>query len=112
MHKKQSTQIDITTNFQNKDNNSISIRNLNINFDSKILYKDFSIDFQENKITALLAPSGAGKTTLLKAISKQEQNSSFLFQNPRLLPWKTRRPSHKYFKDFCIHPPENFSPIK
>jgi ABC-type nitrate/sulfonate/bicarbonate transport system ATPase subunit len=89
MHKKQSTQIDITTNFQNKDNNSISIRNLNINFDSKILYKDFSIDFQENKITALLAPSGAGKTTLLKAISKQEQNSSFLFQNPRLLPWKT-----------------------
>ena len=89
MHKKQSTQIDITTNFQNIDNNSISIRNLNINFESKILYKDFSIDFQENKITALLAPSGAGKTTLLKAISKQEQNSSFLFQNPRLLPWKT-----------------------
>ena len=89
MHKKQSTQIDITTNFQNKDNNSILIRNLNINFESKILYKDFSIDFQENKITALLAPSGAGKTTLLKAISKQEQNSSFLFQNPRLLPWKT-----------------------
>ena len=89
MHKKQSTQIDITTNFQNIDNNSISIRNLNINFESKILYKDFSIDFQENKITALLAPSGAGKTTLLKAISKQEQKSSFLFQNPRLLPWKT-----------------------
>ena len=55
MHKKQSTQIDITTNFQNKDNNSISIRNLNINFDSKILYKDFFIDFQENKITALFA---------------------------------------------------------
>ena len=80
MHKEIQTQI---------DTKPISIKNLNINFEQKSIYKDFSIDFQENKITAILAPSGAGKTTLLKAISKQEKNSSFLFQNPRLLPWKT-----------------------
>lgn len=67
----------------------LSIKNLNIAFDQKIIYKDFSLDFEENKITALLAPSGAGKTTLLKSISQQEETSSFLFQNPRLLPWKT-----------------------
>ena len=71
------------------DTKPVSVKNLNITFDQKIIYKDFSLDFESNKITALLAPSGAGKTTLLKAISKQEQNSSFLFQNPRLLPWKT-----------------------
>jgi len=80
MHKEIQTQI---------DTKPISIKNLNINFEQKNIYKDFSIDFQENKITAILAPSGAGKTTLLKAISKQEKKSSFLFQNPRLLPWKT-----------------------
>ena len=80
MHKEIQTQIDTKL---------ISIKNLNINFEQKSIYKDFSIDFQENKITAILAPSGAGKTTLLKAISKQEKKSSFLFQNPRLLPWKT-----------------------
>ncbi len=71
------------------DTKPVSVKNLNITFDQKIIYKDFSLDFESNKITALLAPSGAGKTTLLKAISKQEKNSSFLFQNPRLLPWKT-----------------------
>ena len=80
MHKEIQTQF---------DTKPISIKNLNINFEQKSIYKDFSIDFQENKITAILAPSGAGKTTLLKAISKQEKKSSFLFQNPRLLPWKT-----------------------
>lgn len=71
------------------DKKPLSIKNLNIAFDQKIIYKDFSLDFEENKITALLAPSGAGKTTLLKSISQQEETSSFLFQNPRLLPWKT-----------------------
>ena len=71
------------------DTKPVSVKNLNITFDQKIIYKDFSLDFESNKITALLAPSGAGKTTLLKAISKQEKNSSFLFQNPRVLPWKT-----------------------
>lgn len=71
------------------DTKPVSVKNLNITFDQKIIYKDFSLDFESNKITALLAPSGAGKTTLLKAISKQEKSSSFLFQNPRLLPWKT-----------------------
>ena len=71
------------------DTKPVSVKNLNITFDQKIIYKDFCLDFESNKITALLAPSGAGKTTLLKAISKQEKNSSFLFQNPRLLPWKT-----------------------
>ena len=64
MHKEIQTQI---------DTKPISIKNLNINFEQKSIYKDFSIDFQENKITAILAPSGAGKTTLLKAISKQEK---------------------------------------
>ena len=69
--------------------NNLLIEDLNISFDSKILYQNFSLEIEAGKITALLAPSGAGKTTLLKHISNTEKLSSFLFQNPRLLPWKT-----------------------
>lgn len=65
------------------------IENLNIRFDSKVLYENFSLKIETGKITSILAPSGAGKTTLLKYISNTEKLSSFLFQNPRLLPWKT-----------------------
>ena len=53
------------------------------------MYQNFSLEIEAGKITAILAPSGAGKTTLLKHISNTEKLSSFLFQNPRLLPWKT-----------------------
>ena len=70
-------------------NQNVIIENLNISFDSKVIYKDFSLEIETEKITVLLAPSGEGKTTLLKAISNQEKQSGFLFQNPRLLPWKT-----------------------
>ena len=66
--------------------NNLLIEDLNISFDSKILYQNFSLEIEAGKITALLAPSGAGKTTLLKHISNTEKLSSFLFQNPRLLP--------------------------
>lgn len=70
-------------------NQNLIIKNLNISFDTKVIYKDFSLEIESKKITVLLAPSGEGKTTLLKAIAKQEKQAGFLFQTPRLLPWKT-----------------------
>lgn len=70
-------------------NQNLIIKNLNISFDTKVIYKDFSLEIESEKITVLLAPSGEGKTTLLKAIAKQEKQAGFLFQTPRLLPWKT-----------------------
>jgi len=70
-------------------NQNLIIKNLNISFDTKVIYEDFSLEIESEKITVLLAPSGEGKTTLLKAISKQEKQAGFLFQTPRLLPWKT-----------------------
>lgn len=70
-------------------NQNVIIKNLNISFDTKVIYKDFSLEIESEKITVLLAPSGEGKTTLLKAIAKQEKQAGFLFQTPRLLPWKT-----------------------
>jgi len=62
---------------------------------------DFSLKIEPQSIVALVGPSGCGKTTLLRilgnlessdsgSIYKEESeqgNVSYLFQEPRLLPW-------------------------
>ncbi len=67
------------------------------------LFDDFSIAFDEGKITCILGPSGCGKTTMLNIIGgivPPDSGSadgftgkaiSYIFQDPRLLPWKTVR---------------------
>ena len=59
------------------------------------------MEFEEGMITAILGPSGCGKTTLLsitaglieptrgEVIGMELKKSGFIFQEPRLLPWKT-----------------------
>jgi len=56
--------------------------------------------FYEGEITAILGPSGCGKTTLLNIVAgletadkgeicgMEQKKPGFLFQEPRLLPWK------------------------
>lgn len=80
---------------------SLEIENLYKNFDAISLFSDFSIGFQEGTITCILGPSGCGKTTLLNIIGnliKPDKGKltgfdgkavSYIFQDPRLLPWKT-----------------------
>lgn len=65
------------------------------------VFNDFSLDIPQRGITAFLGPSGCGKTTLLRVIGSLEQLDggeivkeeselgavSYLFQEPRLLPW-------------------------
>jgi len=65
------------------------------------LFQDFDIEIKEKTITCILGPSGCGKTTLLNMISDTIQPDSgtfegfdkkvisYIFQDPRLLPWKT-----------------------
>jgi NitT/TauT family transport system ATP-binding protein len=65
------------------------------------VFDDFSLEYPEQKITAILGPSGCGKTTMLNILAglvKVEGgtvittgNVSYLFQEPRLLPWLTIR---------------------
>lgn len=52
----------------------ISCKNLNIYYGKKKIIDDFSIDFEDKKITALIGPSGCGKTTLLVSLNKILQN--------------------------------------
>jgi NitT/TauT family transport system ATP-binding protein len=80
---------------------SFKIEGLNKSYDNIKLFDNFDIEIQENTITCILGPSGCGKTTLLNMISDTTQANkglfinfddkiiSYIFQEPRLLPWKT-----------------------
>jgi len=80
---------------------SLRIDNLNKKYDDISLYRDFSISFTEGILTCILGPSGCGKTTLLNIIGGitlpdngnlsgfNGKVMSYIFQDPRLLPWKT-----------------------
>lgn len=66
---------------------------------NKVL-QDFSFAAERGKILCLIGPSGCGKTTILQLLAGLEQPDagringvegqvSYVFQEPRLLPWKT-----------------------
>ncbi len=80
---------------------ALKIENLYKSFQDINLFQDFDIEFQKNTISCILGPSGCGKTTLLNMISDttkadsgrfsgfNDKIISYIFQEPRLLPWKT-----------------------
>lgn len=65
------------------------------------VYDKFSLDIPAGRVTCLMGPSGCGKTTFLNLVSGliEPDNGelkgfagktvSYLFQEPRLLPWKS-----------------------
>ncbi len=65
------------------------------------IYRDFNMSFPEGTITCILGPSGCGKTTLLNIIGRvttanrgeligfEGKRFSYIFQEARLLPWKS-----------------------
>lgn len=80
----------------------LAIRNLKKGYNTQIpIFENFNLIIEENKITCILGPSGIGKTTLLNVISGitdadsgdlsdfKNRNFSYIFQEPRLLRWKT-----------------------
>jgi len=79
----------------------ISVEHLDLSFGDKQIFKDFSLTLPDYGVTALRGPSGCGKTTLLRVLAGltcpqsgrvvgiRPQNTAFLFQENRLLPWRT-----------------------
>jgi len=92
---------------------TLELKNIHKSYGELEIFNDFSISFTRNNINCILGPSGCGKTTLLNIIngsvqpdsgnkeSFSELRISYVFQEPRLLPWKTVKENIAYvLKDF------------
>ncbi|WP_461206752.1 ABC transporter ATP-binding protein [Clostridium sp. DL1XJH146] len=78
-----------------------SINNLGKKYDDEWILRNLNLNISKNEIVSILGPSGCGKTTLLNIISglieydegkvivDKSKKISYLFQEPRLLEWKT-----------------------
>lgn len=79
----------------------LRINHISKSYNGSFLYKNFNMEFSEGTITCILGPSGCGKTTLLNIIGNiiypdsgelvgfDKKLFSYIFQESRLLPWKT-----------------------
>lgn len=77
------------------------IEGLNLKYGNLVVYENFDMSVRDKTIVSILGPSGCGKTTLLNFMSGIEKpqgikvndfetlTKSYIFQEPRLLPWKT-----------------------
>lgn len=80
-----------------------AVKNIYKSFGPLKVLDDISITFPKNKTTCILGPSGCGKTTLLKIMAGiiekdagevlgiHKQDISFVFQEDRLIEWKSVR---------------------
>lgn len=50
--------------------NKITVRNMNLYYDSFHALKDINLDIHKNQITAFIGPSGCGKSTFLKSLNR------------------------------------------
>jgi NitT/TauT family transport system ATP-binding protein len=79
----------------------IELKGINKSFGTLKVLHNISFAVEHAEVCAILGPSGCGKTTLLNSISGMDgdysgtirgvhpKQISYLFQEPRLLPWKT-----------------------
>lgn len=79
----------------------ISLQNITLRYGEKVVLDGFSLELPDKGLTALSGPSGCGKTTLLRVLGGLERpergkangldpaRAAFLFQEDRLLPWRT-----------------------
>ncbi len=77
----------------------IKLNNICKSYNHDLIYENFNIEFEENKISCILGPSGIGKTTLVnmiaglinpdsgKIVLPPNTTFSYVFQEPRLLEW-------------------------
>ncbi len=98
----------------------IKLKNVNKSFGFLQVLNDISFEIKQNQILCIVGPSGCGKSTILNLLSgiyvpdngeiSQLNNLglSYVFQNPRLLPWRTIKENMKFVledkfeKDECL----------
>src|SRR5271167_2945051 len=80
----------------------LAIEDLTVRFGNVVAIERMSLTVRRGEFVSLLGPSGCGKSTLLKAVaglvklaggqitrSDADLRTSFMFQKPLLLPWRT-----------------------
>lgn len=79
----------------------IELSAIDKSFDNRVIFQDLSAAFPDGEVSVILGPSGCGKTTLLHMLSDivspdsgtigglEGRRISYLFQEPRLIPWLT-----------------------
>lgn len=85
-----------------KQTKKLKIENLGHAFDNKQVLELINLELKQGKVMAIVGRSGCGKTTLLNLIANllevdqgiiinEFSSSAVLFQDSRLLPWKTSK---------------------
>jgi NitT/TauT family transport system ATP-binding protein len=87
----------------------IQFHDLGLNFGTEQIYAGLDLDIREGELLCLLGPSGCGKSTALRVLAgllpydagtvtidgetpnERWRDMAFVFQNPRLLPWRTAK---------------------
>ena len=80
---------------------NISVKNLNKSYENEEIFKDFNMEFCDDKINCIIGKSGCGKSTLLNIIAGLTEiqsgevsgvslsDISYVFQEDRLIEWLT-----------------------
>lgn len=80
----------------------LKVSALSHSFGPTEILRNISFELEPGQVVSVVGPSGGGKTTLLRlcagllevedgCVQNSFASSSFAFQDPRLLPWKTAR---------------------